>query len=386
MAKKANKTKYTKKSQLLVLDRTDAAPLEAYEIFDSLAEAQEYAQNNGVAYVGQTVKVVDGEGVKVYVIADEAGTLKGLATGGDTDEAIGQVKEELTERIDGVKEDVTELVADVYSKQGFKGVFEDALEEVSTSGGKPANLGTEYLNGTMFVYDGTGGNTLLEYADELKSLIDESLTAEDKQDMGIGTAEGVRQGATHDEFIEAAETLLGMLERGDYVMLAAKGTVVQLLEWAGNAMGKAATEAEKKAALRKYFVVVQGNLTGALTRVEGGTVASGKMVTGITQSGDKLVVTTGDLPASARMVTEEQAVKASDVSSIAQGEKYGIALTYEPLLREGANPEWSVRVYLNGLALGTGEYGLVDSTVWLGTEASGELAEGDMVSVTYITA
>ena len=55
--------------------RQGAFPLEAYELFYSKALAEDYAKNNPIAYVGQTIKVVDGSSVKEYIIKDEAGTL-----------------------------------------------------------------------------------------------------------------------------------------------------------------------------------------------------------------------------------------------------------------------------------------------------------------------
>ena len=60
--------------------RQGAFPLEAYEVFYSLEAAEQYAKGNNanagnIGYVGQTLKVVDGDSVKTYVIKDEKGTL-----------------------------------------------------------------------------------------------------------------------------------------------------------------------------------------------------------------------------------------------------------------------------------------------------------------------
>ena len=44
-------------------------PLDAREIYDSLAEAQVYAKSSAVAYAGQTVKVVEDGVVTAYVLA-----------------------------------------------------------------------------------------------------------------------------------------------------------------------------------------------------------------------------------------------------------------------------------------------------------------------------
>ena len=44
-------------------------PLDAREIYDSLAAAQEYAASSAVAYAGQTIKVVEGNTVTAFTLA-----------------------------------------------------------------------------------------------------------------------------------------------------------------------------------------------------------------------------------------------------------------------------------------------------------------------------
>ena len=79
--------------------RQGCFPLEAYSVFYATADktafeaAHDYAANNGIAYVGQTLAVVTTkaedltvvEDVTFYIIADAAGTLQevGKATNGD---------------------------------------------------------------------------------------------------------------------------------------------------------------------------------------------------------------------------------------------------------------------------------------------------------------
>lgn len=61
----------------LGISRQVAAPIERFEVFYSMAEAEEYALNSPIAYVGQSIKVVDeatGE-VTAYIIKGD-GTLK----------------------------------------------------------------------------------------------------------------------------------------------------------------------------------------------------------------------------------------------------------------------------------------------------------------------
>lgn len=74
--------------------RQGAFPLEAYELFYSLKDAEDYAKegfgNSGhIAYVGQTIKVVTDYGVDCYVIADTAGTLHRIGEGFDFIEVDG---------------------------------------------------------------------------------------------------------------------------------------------------------------------------------------------------------------------------------------------------------------------------------------------------------
>ena len=65
--------------------RQGAFPLEAYEVQYSLSAAQAYATSDPLAYVGQTIAVVENGDVTLYIISDAEGTLKevGSATNGD---------------------------------------------------------------------------------------------------------------------------------------------------------------------------------------------------------------------------------------------------------------------------------------------------------------
>jgi hypothetical protein len=65
--------------------RGQCFPLDSTEIWPALGDASTegtaayYAKNDPTAYVGQTLKVVEGGTVGVYVIIDEAGTLVKVA-------------------------------------------------------------------------------------------------------------------------------------------------------------------------------------------------------------------------------------------------------------------------------------------------------------------
>lgn len=79
----------------LQIARQYDAPIEKYEVFYSMEDAENYAKGSP-AYVGQTIKVVDktlGTLVGTYTISDKQGTLIPVATGGDTDELAEDVAE-----------------------------------------------------------------------------------------------------------------------------------------------------------------------------------------------------------------------------------------------------------------------------------------------------
>ena len=45
----------------VTFERTNPVPLEKYSIFKTLADAQDYAKNNAVSYLGQIITVISGE-------------------------------------------------------------------------------------------------------------------------------------------------------------------------------------------------------------------------------------------------------------------------------------------------------------------------------------
>lgn len=73
----------SEKSQGITLSRVNPIPLDKFEIFSTLVDAESYAKENAVAYAGQQITVVeeikneDGEGtgkynVQAYIINSEA--------------------------------------------------------------------------------------------------------------------------------------------------------------------------------------------------------------------------------------------------------------------------------------------------------------------------
>lgn len=82
--------------------RQTASPLEMYSVFYAKADAENYAANNGVAYVGQPIAVVENDTVVLYVIEDAEGTLKEVGTSPVGDEHTIVVAEDGTISLAGV--------------------------------------------------------------------------------------------------------------------------------------------------------------------------------------------------------------------------------------------------------------------------------------------
>ena len=104
---KYNLDKYTAADGLgfpLNFRRGNPNPLDNSSVWASLAEAQNYAATDPVAYVGQVLTVVDNaNGVAtVYAIQDEAGTLKKVGTSPVGDESTITVAEDGTVSLFGV--------------------------------------------------------------------------------------------------------------------------------------------------------------------------------------------------------------------------------------------------------------------------------------------
>ena len=104
---KYNLDKYTAADGLgfpLNFRRGNPNPLDNSSVWASLAEAQNYAATDPVAYVGQVLTVVDNANgaATVYAIQDEAGTLKKVGTSPVGDESTITVAEDGTVSLFGV--------------------------------------------------------------------------------------------------------------------------------------------------------------------------------------------------------------------------------------------------------------------------------------------
>lgn len=71
------------------IKRSEPIPLDTSELYYAKSEAEAYAENGKVSYVGQTIKVIEnGTVTGTYVINNEAGDLSKLVTSVDLDNAI----------------------------------------------------------------------------------------------------------------------------------------------------------------------------------------------------------------------------------------------------------------------------------------------------------
>ena len=114
-------------------------PLDAREIYDSLAAAQEYAASSAVAYAGQTIKVVEGNSVTAYTLApsDEEGVnykLQFVGGGAGSIQAIGSSTKAGHITVTGVngEETVTSDVAVTGAYVGAEKVEETAEKSAAT--------------------------------------------------------------------------------------------------------------------------------------------------------------------------------------------------------------------------------------------------------------
>lgn len=113
--------------------RANAFPLERYSLFSTLEEAQEYAQNNAVAYPGQIIAIIpdDAEGAVSQYVIQLDGTLKELGNA----EAIQAVNDELNNILAGRNYAYNSYYATYYSKEEgvapIAQVFETIIQELN---------------------------------------------------------------------------------------------------------------------------------------------------------------------------------------------------------------------------------------------------------------
>lgn len=151
--------------------RGNPNPLDNSSVWASFAAAQNYASNDPTAYVGQVLTVVDADSgtATVYVIQDEAGTLKKVideaAVGSLTDGYLGQAdKDELEAAISAAATKAKEDA--ILAIMGEAGIDEryDTLKEIAD----------------WILSDSTGSADLVTRLEAIES---DHLSATDKQDI-----------------------------------------------------------------------------------------------------------------------------------------------------------------------------------------------------------
>ena len=129
------------------LKRQGAFPLEYYSVFQTLAAAQEYAQNNLVAYVGQPIAVTE-ETTSYYVIANTRGDLIKLGDGNldinEVDRRLKEIEEFFVlEEGESLKDTLDELIELQKWIEEHLGDFDEFKEDVRK------NLETEIRERTL---------------------------------------------------------------------------------------------------------------------------------------------------------------------------------------------------------------------------------------------
>lgn len=128
----------------LVISRQYGASIERYEVFYDQAEAVEYAKNSPLAYVGQTIKVVDevNETVNIYTIKNKAGDFVQQGTAEHThsvDDIITTDEKQFISKAEKeklentyTKPEIDERLAALSGGLEFKGVYA-TLAELETA-------------------------------------------------------------------------------------------------------------------------------------------------------------------------------------------------------------------------------------------------------------
>ena len=127
------------------MSRGQALPLDASEIYASLAEAQNYASTSAIAYAGQTVKAMteDGKYHSYTLQPSEAGY---------TLEEIGAIKQSDLKQyvVDALPESgqeqgilyICDTTGSIWTGSAWKTVFHDVQVDLDTMGGKIDNIET----------------------------------------------------------------------------------------------------------------------------------------------------------------------------------------------------------------------------------------------------
>lgn len=232
----------------LVISRQYGASLERFEVFYSLEEAKTYAKTNPLAYVGQTIKVVNEveNTVQVYTIKDKAGNFLQGGSAEHTHSVDDIITTEEKQFISKAEKDkladtyrkseVDKKIADLSGGLEFKGVFEtlDALNKTVTEPkdgyfaiitNDPAGKGKNF----MVIYEASEpagwkqlGELLVpgEATESSAGLMSAAMVkALNKAGVDI---EGLKDGSL---LPKASTTQVGVVKQGANITIAADGTI-----------------------------------------------------------------------------------------------------------------------------------------------------------------
>lgn len=290
---KYNLDKYTSADGLgfpLNFRRGNPNPLDNSSVWASLEAAQNYAQTDPVAYVGQILTVVDNAGgvATVYAIQDEAGTLKKVGTSPVGDESTITVAEDGTVSLYGVAGlELTRTEADgSTTKINYQPLLVDGkLTWVEPSATTVEGLAAEIegLKTRLSAVETTVGNAesglVKDVADNTAAITaaEEAISA-------------IKDGTTIDSFADVETALAGKQAAGDYATKAEAQGYADAKDAAIAAAKKAGDDAQADvdALTQKVGAVTEGKtvvemiaeaqeaatyddtaLTGRVTTVEG---------------------------------------------------------------------------------------------------------------------
>lgn len=170
-----------------VYSRGVALPLDASSVYESLGEAQSYAQNP-IAYAGQVITVKEGDAYNAYILNGEAGSYT-LSKVGVDESAIKNYVQVVSELPSAGQEqgviyvNTTDNKGYIYTGSEFQVIFEDItneegqglkeqLEEIKTDLGTKAPVNNPVFTGTVTLPADPSGNmeaATKQYVDRLVS-------------------------------------------------------------------------------------------------------------------------------------------------------------------------------------------------------------------------
>lgn len=195
------------------LKRQGAFPLEYYSVFQTLAAAQEYAQNNLVAYVGQPIAVTE-ETTSYYVIANTRGDLIKLGDGNldmnEVDRRLKEIEEFFAlEEGESLKDTLDELIELQKWIEEHLATFDETVTNINKAIAYEEDraVAAEQELADLIEAETTRAK---KADDELyKAIADETerANAEDKKLIGLIEAETKRANEADDELYQAIEDL-----------------------------------------------------------------------------------------------------------------------------------------------------------------------------------